>query len=77
MGISYTPAQVNRIGAFPTRAILFDGEPAAQRRGTELCSALSALPGKTVNVVLESASQLDEADKTEVKELREKFLGEH
>jgi hypothetical protein len=74
MGTGYTRAQVRRIAKYPVRAILFDGEPVAQRVAAKLVNELECFPGVTANVRLESASQADRADRAEIRELRRRFL---
>lgn len=75
-GTGYSAAQMALASAYPLRAVCFDAEPAAQKRAAELCRALSALPGKTTNVQLETGKDPASADPAEVAELRRIFLPE-
>ena len=69
-GTLYTTAQMRRIARFPVRYICFDAEPAAQQQAKKLCRELSALPGHTENLLLESGKDPGECGKKELKQLR-------
>lgn len=73
LGVAYTHAQLARLARLPVRVICFDADPAGQARARKLCDALSALPGRTVNVVLD-AKDPGSASAREVRRLREEFL---
>ena len=73
MGVGFTKEQVARIARFPTRAVVFDSEPAAQRRARELCEALAVLPGRTTRVEID-APDPGSADAREVRRLRKCLL---
>jgi hypothetical protein len=73
LGTAITQAQVLQLANFPTRAICFDNEPAAQMRARRLSDALAGLPGETVNVVLD-AKDAGSATGEEIQELRRAFL---
>lgn len=73
-GLNVTAAQVARIAAFPLRVICMDNQEKAQRVGERLCRELSAFPGETVRVQLESGEDPGSADPEEITELRQKFL---
>jgi DNA primase len=74
-GLNVSPAQVARLAGFPLRAVCFDNEQRAQRVAERLCSDLSAFPGETVRVQLESGDDPGSADEEELDELRKMFLG--
>lgn len=74
LGVGYTQAQLHAIAAFPVRAIVFDCDDAGQKRAAELCRALAPFPGRTTNVTLDTASQLDEAKPKEIRQIRRSFL---
>lgn len=69
MGIGYSSKQLIKVGKFPLRLVCFDSEKDAQKRARKLCDDLEVLPGKTVNVVLDSKDPGSASDK-EVKSLR-------
>lgn len=73
LGTAITQAQIRQLANFPSRAICFDNEPAAQTRARRLSDALAGLPGETVNVVLD-AKDAGSATDEEVQELRRAFL---
>lgn len=68
-GTAYTKSQLNLISKFPRRVICFDNEILAQIEALKIVSALSALPGETINVTLE-AKDPGEASEEELRELR-------
>lgn len=74
MGIGYSDEQAGRIARYPVRAICFDNEPDAQRRARRLVRDLLPFPGETHNVVLETGKDTIRADKSEVEELKRRFL---
>lgn len=73
MGVGYTEQQLIRMSWFARRTIVFDNEPAAQRRAVELADALSIFPGETFTVCL-SGPQPDSSPAEEIAELRKGFL---
>ena len=73
-GTAYTEAQLLAMTKFPVRAVCFDGERDAQLRARTLARLLSAYPGETHNVVLDSGKDPVEADRGEILELRRTFL---
>ena len=86
-GLTYTDAQVNRIAKYPIRVLCFDSEKIAQRKARGYSHAyntgcdfrglteyLSALPGETHVVELETGNDPGEASKEEIEELRKEFL---
>ncbi len=73
MGVSYSQAQVRLLSKIPVRVIVFDSETKAQQRAKTLCNDLSAFPGKTVRIELDSADP-GEASKREVRLLRKAYL---
>ena len=75
MGLKFTEEQMLKISRYPLRAICFDAEPAAQRRATRLAKQLLPLPGETHVVELESGKDAAEANREEIEELRQRFLG--
>lgn len=74
-GTAYTTAQVRQAAAFNRRVICFDSSPDAQARAGRLADALSAFPGETHSVLLETGKDPGEADPAEVDELRAWALG--
>jgi len=75
-GLSYTKAQLLETSKFPVRVICFDSESIAQKRANRLAKQLQVFPGETHVVVLESGDDPAEADRSEILELRERFLGD-
>ena len=73
-GLGFSTGQMAAMSNFPRRTIVFDAEPAAQKRALQLCRDLAALPGVTENVELESAKDPADADKSEIAELRARYL---
>ena len=73
-GTGYTGAQLRAMARYPLRVVCFDAEGAAQARARELANALSAFPGKTHNVVLETGTDPADADPKEIAKLRATFL---
>jgi hypothetical protein len=73
MGLNVSPTQIMRISKYPTRAVCFDSEAEAQQRARSLCNTLSALPGKTIRIELDSKDAASSSDR-EVKKIREEFL---
>lgn len=72
MGLLTSASQIQRIAKYPRRMVCLDNEPAAQKRAVKLCNTLSAFPGNTWNIALDSKDAA-ESSKKEIKELR-KFL---
>ena len=70
LGTAYSREQVLRASRFPKRIICFDAEEAAQKRAVKLCEALSAFPGTTCNVILDSAKDPGAASNRELRQLR-------
>jgi hypothetical protein len=70
LGVGYSQEQLHLISQYPNRYIVFDAEPQAQKRARKLCDDLSVFPGKTVNLVLETGKDTNEASKQEVQEIR-------
>ncbi len=70
-GINVTPAQLLRLSRIDKRILCFDVETKAQQMARKWCRQLAAFPGETLNVVLETAKEVDLADKTELKYLRQ------
>ncbi len=75
-GTNVTREQVLELSKIPTRAIVFDEEPAAQRAADKLCSLLESFPGMTYKVRLETGSDPGDASKKEIQEIRKRFLGD-
>lgn len=73
-GTGYTEAQLKAMAHYPCRVVCFDNGVAAQRRARELADALSAYPGVTHNVQLETGDDPAEASPGEIAELRKTFL---
>ena len=72
LGVSVSRVQIAKMARYPTRVICFDSD--AQERAKRLCDQLSAFPGKTVNVCLETGKDAGECDSKEIQELRRRFL---
>jgi len=75
MGLSYTPAQIQRMSRFPIRAICFDSSNAAQKRAHELARLLQVFAGETLVLELETGEDAAEAEEEELVEIRESILG--
>lgn len=73
-GVGYSRAQLLRISKYPRRVILFDNEPEAQRRARKLCRDLAVFDGETYNVVLNTGKDASRASKSEVREIKKRFL---
>lgn len=73
-GTAYTDAQVKRISKYPIRVVCFDADNDAQARARELADTLSAYPGATHNVKLETGDDAADANPGEIQELRKTFL---
>lgn len=74
LGVGYTQEQLWEMVKFSARYVCFDSQEDAQIRAEELCRELSAFPGAVENIVLETGKDPAEADKAEIRELRQKFL---
>jgi len=72
-GLSYTKAQLGWLAKIPSRTVLFDSEPAAQRRAHQLANALACFSGET-NIVELSGPDPAESPLEEIAELRARFL---
>ena len=72
-GLSYSNEQVLHIASYPIRAICFDNEPEAQDVARELVGHLSAMPGETYNIVLDSKDP-GEAKQKEIMRIRKEIL---
>jgi len=75
LGLSYTQRQVRAIAKYPLRGICFDREPDARRRGERLCEELSAYPGTTHLIELDSDDP-GEATDAEICRIRTEFFGD-
>lgn len=73
-GTGWTKEQLAKMAKYPIRAICFDAEEEAQRRAEALCRELSALPGETFNILLETGSDAASAKKKEIRGIRRRFL---
>lgn len=74
MGLNYSQEQVARIAKYPIRTICFDQGKDAQLAASKLAEELSCLEGETHTIELESGSDPANADKKEIKMLRNRFL---
>jgi len=72
-GSTFTAQQIAKAAAYPIRVVCYDNEPEAQKQARSLCRDLSALPGITENVILESGDDPGSADEEEILELRKRF----
>lgn len=73
-GLGVSPEQRARIALYPTRVICFDNEPEAQRRAQKLCRDLEVYPGTTTNILLETGKDPGDCDRSEIEEIRRRFL---
>lgn len=73
-GTGFTESQLRAMINYPVRAVCFDSGEAAQRRANNLADMLSAFPGKTCNVLLETGDDPADADPAELIDLRNMFL---
>jgi hypothetical protein len=73
-GTSYTAEQIALFARVPIRIICFDTEDIAQEKAREILWTMAALPGETINVVLESGKDPGSADEEELKEIRRRYL---
>ena len=69
-GLGFTQPQLVRMSRYPRRYICFDAERQAQRRAHKLADSLSAFPGSTANIVLETGKDPAECDPSEKKEIQ-------
>lgn len=69
-GINVTSHQLLRLCKIGKRIFCFDVETKAQEMAKKWCRQLAAFPGETLNVVLETADEVDEAKRSEIKKLR-------
>lgn len=73
LGTGIKQKQLLGISNILVRVICFDSDVAGQHRANLLCNALSAFPGDTYNVVLDSKDP-GSATPKEIKRLRKEFL---
>jgi hypothetical protein len=73
-GLSVTQAQIAKIAKYPTRVILFDSEPEAQRAAAKLARELEGKPGETMRVQLEMSADPGSSNPEEIKQLRRMVL---
>ena len=74
LGLMTTPHQIERLGRYPVRAICTDAEPAAMRRAEQLADLLQQYPGITDVIELETGGDPAEADPSEIREIRRRWL---
>jgi hypothetical protein len=74
LGVGYSQEQARLISKYPIRYVVFDSEPKAQQRARKLCNDLSVFPGKTINLVLQTGKDPNEASKKEIQELRSMLI---
>lgn len=72
-GMDCIAPQIERIVKYPIRAICFDNEPDAQSIARKLANNLSAFPGETHNIVLDSKDP-GEAKQREIRRIRKEIL---
>lgn len=70
-GLNYRPKQFMKMTKYPRRIICLDAEKEAQVVARKLCDQLSAFPGETINVVLETGKDASRAKKQEVDKLKQ------
>lgn len=73
-GVGFSQSQMAAMSEYTVRVVCFDSQDEAQSRAEELCKNLSALPGVTENVLLETGKDPAECDKEEIEELRNLYL---
>lgn len=69
-GVVFTEEQFAQIAQVPIRIVCYDAEGSGQKKAKQLCRQLSAHPGTTENVRLETGKDPNEADYTEIQQLR-------
>ena len=74
LGLGYSRWQLLAIAEYPVRAICFDREPAATKRAKKLAGELTAFPGLTTVIELQTGDDAADADAGEVAEIRAEFL---
>lgn len=72
-GVGYSRGQIAALAEIPVRAILFDREPAAQRRAHALAARLSVFSGETY-VIETSGPDPATSPRAEAAEIRARFL---
>jgi hypothetical protein len=72
-GVGFSRAQILTIAEIPTRCIVFDSEPSAQKRAKELASRLSLYDGET-HIATVSGPDPASSPKEDLQELRSLFL---
>jgi hypothetical protein len=70
LGVSYTRSQLKQMVSYPKRYVCFDAEAKAQEVALRLVRELSAFPGRTCNIVLDSGKDPSRANARELKQLR-------
>lgn len=76
-GLNLSSRQIELLSKFPLRIVLFDWGPkekAAQRRARKLCDSLSVFSGRTIRIALDTGTDPATADKTEIEDLRRRYL---
>ena len=74
-GTSYTRQQLLAMSKYPVRAICFDSSTDAQERAGFLMRELSAFPGETLRIRLESGEDAADAHPDEIQALRTEVFG--
>jgi len=74
MGVGISQEQRRRLASFPHRVICFDNDRAGMMKAKTLASELSVFPGTTEVIELETGSDVADADRSEVDEIRNLFL---
>lgn len=72
-GLSFTNEQIDKMSRYPVRAVCLDSDRESQKVARKLVDTLSAFPGETMNVVLES-EDAGEASHREIRKLRKEVL---
>lgn len=75
LGLTPSQTQLRAISRFPLRIICFDSTPDAQHRAAEIADVLSAFPGDTIKVELETGKDAAEASYEEILSLRKMAAG--
>lgn len=75
-GVGFSQEQLNLMAEYPYRVVCFDAEEDAQKRADDLCKQLSAFPGVTENIILETGKDPAEASKAEIRQIQQRYFPE-
>ncbi len=71
MGVDWTTAQLEQLAKFENRFVCLDIDELGRYRARRLTKELSAFPGTTTMLTLETANDIAEANQVEVESIRE------